>query len=98
MPAVLEQQIHARTPPRKWRVDLIAQRLALVAILVAIWWLASLPLPHFILPSPPRVFQALSAISANGDLWHNLAITLGRVTAGFSLATALGLPLGIVLG
>jgi NitT/TauT family transport system permease protein len=98
MPAVLEQQIHARTPARKWRGDLIAQRLALVVILIAVWWIASLPLQHFILPAPPRVFRALATISANGDLWHNLAITLGRVTAGFLLATAIGLPLGILLG
>jgi NitT/TauT family transport system permease protein len=98
MPSVLEQRIHAPAPPRKWRPDLIVQRLALVGTIIAIWWLASLHMPHFILPGPPRVWQALSAISANGDLWHNLAITLGRVASGFLLATAVGLPLGIVLG
>jgi NitT/TauT family transport system permease protein len=98
MPSVLEQRIHAPAPPRKWRPDLIVQRLALVGTIIAIWWLGSLHMPHFILPGPPRVWQALSAISANGDLWHNLAITLGRVASGFLLATAVGLPLGIVLG
>lgn len=98
MPRVLEQQIHAPTPPRKWRPGLVLQRLALVAAIVAIWWLLSLGMPHFILPGPPRVFEALSFISANGDLWHNLAITLGRVAAGFVLAVAIGLPLGILLG
>ncbi|MGZ8155143.1 MAG: ABC transporter permease [Burkholderiales bacterium] len=97
-PTVLEQQIHARTAPRKWRADLAAQRAALVALLIAIWWVASLPLPHFVLPGPPRVFEALRLISANGDLWHNLAITLARVVAGFVFAAAIGLPLGIVLG
>src|SRR3954465_11080518 len=98
MPAVLEQQIHAPSPPRKWRGGLIAQRLALVAILVGAWWIASLPLPHFVLPGPPRVFAALSDLSASGDLWSNLAITLGRVASGFILATLIGLPLGIALG
>ena len=98
MPSVLEQQIHAAAPPRKWRPGLVLQRLALVGIVVAVWWIASLGTPHFILPGPPRVFEALRLISANGDLWHNLAITLGRVSAGFFLATAIGLPLGIVLG
>ena len=98
MPTVLEQQIHARTPSRKWRPNLALQRLALVAIIVAVWWIASLPLPHFVLPGPPRVFEALRLISANGDLWSNLGITLGRVAAGFVLATLVGLPLGIVLG
>src|SRR6476660_4031738 len=98
MPAVLEQQIHAAAPPRKWRVDLVVQRLALVGTIIAIWWIASLQMPHYILPGPLRVWQSLRTISANGDLWHNLAITLGRVAAGFLLATAIGLPLGIVLG
>ena len=55
-------------------------------------------MPHFVLPGPPRVFEALRLIAANGDLWHNLAITLGRVVAGFILATVIGLPLGILLG
>jgi NitT/TauT family transport system permease protein len=98
VPTVLEQKIHAAAPPRRWRFSVVAQRIALVAIIVGVWWIASLPLPHFILPGPPRVFAALSALSASGDLWHNLAITLGRVAAGFVLATLIGLPLGIVLG
>lgn len=98
MPKVLEEGIHVVTPPRKWRVDLVAQRLLLVAVLVAIWWLVSMPLPHFILPGPPRVMRALASLAASGDLWHNLAITLGRVAAGFLLATLIGLPFGILLG
>ena len=98
MPAVLEQQIHARIPGRKWRPDLIAQRFALVLMIVAVWWLISLRMPHFVLPGPPRVFEALAMISENGDLWHNLGITLGRVATGFVLATLIGLPLGILLG
>ena len=98
MPKVLEQGIHVVTPPRKWRVDLVLQRFALVGVIVAVWWLLSLKLPHFVLPGPPRVMQAFAMISGNGDLWHNLAITLGRVCAGFFLATLIGLPFGILLG
>jgi len=93
-----EQGVPARIAPRKWRADLLAQRVTLVVLLIAIWWIASLPMPHFVLPGPPRVFEALRLIAANGDLWHNLAITLGRVVAGFILATVIGLPLGILLG
>jgi NitT/TauT family transport system permease protein len=98
VPSVLEQEIHAVTKPRRWRLGIVAQRLALVGILIAVWWLASLRVPHFVVPGPPRVFDALAALSASGDLWHNLAITLGRVAAGFTAATLIGLPLGIVLG
>jgi NitT/TauT family transport system permease protein len=98
VPSVLEQEIHSVAPPRRWRFGVVAQRIALVAILIAIWWLASLRVPHFVVPGPARVFDALAALSASGDLWHNLAITLGRVAAGFIAATLIGLPLGIVLG
>ena len=83
MPRVLEGGIHAAAPTRKWRVDLVLQRLALVGVIVAIWWIISLGLPHFIMPGPPRVMQALASLSGSGDLWHNLAITLGRVAAGW---------------
>ena len=98
MPSVLEQEVQTSAPPRRWRPGLIAQRFALVGIIVGVWWLLSLRLPHFVLPGPPRVFEALAALSASGDLWHNLAITLGRVAAGFVAATLVGLPLGILLG
>src|SRR5215213_6702944 len=97
-PTVFEQQIHAPSPPRKWRLDLVAQRFALVGIIVAVWWIGSLYSKPFILPSPPRVLDSLRFISANGDLWHSLAITLGRVAAGFTLARLIGLPLGVALG
>ena len=80
------------------RFPLAAQRLVLVTAIVAFWWLLSLRMPHFVLPSPPRVMRAFGLILANGDLWDNLLITLGRVTTGFLLATAIGLPLGILLG
>src|SRR3954464_13484699 len=97
-PGVLEQEIHAVAPPRKWRPDLILQRFALVFLVVGVWWIVSLRMPHFILPGPPRVLRALQGLAASGDLWVNLAITLGRVGAGFLAATLVGLPLGILLG
>jgi NitT/TauT family transport system permease protein len=83
---------------RKLRLDLLGQRLILVVAVVAVWWLSSLSVPHYILPGPARVWSALQLIVANGDLWNNLAITLWRVVMGFSVAALVGLPLGILLG
>jgi len=94
--------IDARSPAqpllRRLRLDLIGQRLALVAAVLGIWWLASLRVPHYILPGPARVWDALQLIIDNGDLWNNLVITLWRVAVGFVLATLIGLPFGILLG
>jgi NitT/TauT family transport system permease protein len=83
---------------RRLRFDLFVQRLVLIALLIGIWWLFSLSVPHYILPGPPRVWQALTLIAANGDLWSNLGITLWRVTVGFVIAALVSLPLGIFLG
>ena len=83
--------------PRR-RLDLLAQRLTLVAVVGALWWLSSLSVPHYILPGPTRVWDALRLIIANGDLWNNLGITLWRVAVGFVVAALIGLPFGILLG
>jgi NitT/TauT family transport system permease protein len=98
MPEVLENRIHARSTPRVLRLDLLLQRVALVGTILGVWWVLALGVPHYILPGPVRVWNSLLQISANGDLWSNLGITLGRVAAGFILATVIGLPLGILFG
>jgi NitT/TauT family transport system permease protein len=85
-------QSQTRTIPLLW------QRLGLVALLIGIWWLATLRVPHYILPGPARVATAFGLIWENGSLWQDLSITLGRVSIGFIFATAIGLPLGIILG
>lgn len=81
-----------------FRLDLLLQRVALVGAILGVWWVLALGVPHYILPGPARVWNSLMQISANGDLWSNLGITLGRVGAGFILATVIGLPLGILFG
>jgi NitT/TauT family transport system permease protein len=83
---------------RRLRIGLIGQRLALAVAMIGIWWLSSLSVPHYILPGPARVWDALRLIEANGDLWNNLGITLWRVAVGFAVAALVGLPFGIVLG
>ena len=98
MPTTIEQEVGRPAPPRRGWGGRIAQRLLLVGAIVGIWWVGSLGVPHFVLPGPPRVWEALLALMSSGDLWSNLGITLGRVATGFVLATLIGLPLGIVLG
>ena len=95
---LLDVKLPARPLSRRLRLGLIGQRLALVAAVVGIWWVSSLRVPHYILPGPARVWDALQFIINNGDLWNNLGITLWRVAVGFVLATLIGLPFGILLG
>ena len=95
---LIDYKLPAQPLARRLRLDLIAQRVALAAGILAIWWLLSLSVPHYILPGPARVWDALQLIAANNDLWNNLGITFWRVAAGFVAAALVGLPLGILLG
>src|SRR5260370_36842630 len=83
---------------RPTRGPVVAQRLALALLLLAVWWLVSLAVPPYVLPRPERVFARIVQFSQTGDLPINLVTTLGRVLAGFALAVAIGVPGGILLG
>ncbi|HZA55378.1 MAG TPA: ABC transporter permease [Candidatus Udaeobacter sp.] len=98
MSDVIDETLLVQPAPRRVRLDLVVQRLILVGMVVGVWWLLSLSVPHYVLPGPKRVWEALQVIVANGDLWSNLGITLWRVAVGFVFATLIGLPFGIVLG
>ena len=95
---VVDERTVARLASRRLRLGLLVQRVLLVAVMVGVWWLSSLSVPHYILPGPTRVWEALQLITGNGDLWGNLGITFWRVAVGFVFATLVGLPFGIVLG
>ena len=95
---VINDKSSAQPISQRLRLDLLAQRLTLVGVVGALWWLSSLSVPHYILPGPARVWDALRLIIANGDLWNNLGITLWRVGVGFVIAAFIGLPFGILLG
>ena len=54
--------------------------------------------PDYALPSPTAVFHALVDEARAGRLWHDITASLFRVSCGFALAVALGIPLGLWLG
>src|SRR4249919_421626 len=90
MAELIEERGLVRPVSRRLRLDLLTQRMVLVAVVGGIWWLSSLSVPHYILPGPARVWEALRLIARNGDLWSNLGITFWRVTIGFAFATLIG--------
>jgi len=51
-----------------------------------------------ILPEPWAVAKALWALSASGELWQHLKISLWRATAGLALGGGAGLALGLLTG
>ncbi|MFB0492029.1 NitT/TauT family transport system permease protein [Methylobacterium sp. OAE515] len=76
----------------------LLQRLALIGLALAAWYVGSLHAPSFVLPSPARVWTAWTGLVATPSFAADLGITLGRVAAGFALAALVGLPLGLALG
>jgi NitT/TauT family transport system permease protein len=89
-----------RGPVRAGRLHVATalQRLALLALIVLVWWVASLSAPVYVLPTPTRVLQRIVDLTRSGDLPCNLLTTLARVLVGFVFAVLIGVPGGIVLG
>ncbi|TAK80702.1 MAG: ABC transporter permease [Betaproteobacteria bacterium] len=73
---------------------------AVVLALAAAWeiFAASGAVTPFMLPRLSVVLERIRADGASGELWQNLAYTLYRSFAGFFIAGALGIPLGILIG
>ena len=87
----------ANEPNHRRRV-LLQQRLGLVAFVLAVWALASMNAPAFVLPSPARVWQATLGLMASPTFLADVGVTFGRVLAGFLFAAVIGTVMGMVLG
>lgn len=82
------------------RLKSIAAPFLAFSILIVIWELlvrCSGWNTH-ILPDPYTVLVSMGELVADGSLLKHTVASLFRVTAGFYLATILGVPLGIMLG
>jgi NitT/TauT family transport system permease protein len=68
--------------------------------LVAVWFLVTVTkmVDPFFLPSPYIVGKQLGALLLQGVTYEHLVKTFYRMMAGYSIAAAIGVPLGIVLG
>lgn len=50
------------------------------------------------LPWPSEVTDQLGKMAADGSLWEDIGASVGRIAVGFLLATALAVPIGILIG
>ncbi len=72
-----------------------------VVVLVAAWQLLLtyvVPLNPFFFTIPSLIAVAFKEQIAEGKLWHDLAVSSRAFIWGFSLAVAVGIPLGAVMG
>jgi NitT/TauT family transport system permease protein len=80
-----------------WAVR-IGVPLAVAVAFLALWWLAVVASETVIFPSPMQVFEGTLQLARDGTLWDHIGASLYRVAAGFLLAMAIGIPLGLFMG
>src|ERR687885_512543 len=83
--------------------DTVARlRIALIGpvLLIAAWWLAfdAQWVSQKLLPSPLSTMQSLWQSVLSGSITKDFLSTLKRTLSAFAMATAAGVPVGIVLG
>jgi NitT/TauT family transport system permease protein len=94
----LQKTALASAPPPKRRLR--AYVIGFYLLLFGLWQLAiSLHwAPDYLFPSPFQVFKRLYELAAEGFILPSLEATLYRMGIGFSIALALGLTIGLVMG
>jgi NitT/TauT family transport system permease protein len=105
-PPVIQRRAHReqvrwfalRRPIPGWSYRLLA--LSTFAAVVAAWaWVSHREStnPVFV-PTPEVVWEAARAMVGDEKLWLDVKVSFTRVTAGFLLAAAIGVPLGLWTG
>ncbi len=83
---------------RRALLEVVLLPLATATLLLLVWQAAVVLSRTTIFPSPLAVARGILALAESGRLWSYLRDSLLRVGAGFSLALALGVPLGLLMG
>jgi NitT/TauT family transport system permease protein len=72
--------------------------IVIILLLLGVWWLTVIATRSVIFPTPWQVVTGTLELVRDGTLWQHIAASLGRVAAGFLLAVAVGVPLGLWMG
>ena len=72
--------------------------LAVIAAVVAVWWIAVVVAESAIFPTPWQVVTGTWELAQDGTLWEHIGASLFRVGTGFLLALLFAIPLGLWMG
>src|SRR5258708_15750089 len=72
--------------------------MAVIAVLLAAWWLIVAETRSVIFPTPWQVVTGTAELIKDGTLFTHIGASLMRVGIGFSLAVLVALPLGLLRG
>jgi NitT/TauT family transport system permease protein len=73
-------------------------QLVSIGLLIALWYAVALIPAKSVFPPPHVVLQYLAEDLRSWAIWSHLLATLSRIVFGFSLAMAIAVPAGILLG
>ncbi len=80
------------------RIRALAPSLAVIATLIAAWWMLVIVTQSAIFPTPWQVGAGLYELVRDGTLFNHIGASLFRVGTGFLLALAFAIPLGLWMG
>src|SRR5713226_8169919 len=72
--------------------------LVALSVFLCFWWAGVRWSGTRVFPSPADVERGSAELLTKGLLWRYIGDSLVRVGAGYSLAVACGIPLGLLLG
>lgn len=80
------------------RLNRIWPPLAVLAAVVALWWIVVVQSGSLIFPTPLQVARGVLELIENGTLWEHIGASLARVATGFLIALVVAVPLGLWMG
>jgi NitT/TauT family transport system permease protein len=82
------------------RAVYLATSIAVFAALFATWWVATATgvIKPIFLPSPGAVWRKMADLAVNGTLWQDAGVSVYRMLAGFAIASAMAIPIGVMIG
>ena len=83
--------------PSRW-IERLLLPATTIALLLGLWAAAVTLSGTHILPGPMQVVSGAAELASKHVLWADIRDSLRRVSIGFTLASLLGVPLGLVLG
>lgn len=80
------------------RLGKILPPLAVIALVIAVWWWIVDHSESPIFPTPWQVVTGTLELAEDGTLWEHITASLYRVGVGFGCAMLIGIPLGLWMG
>jgi len=72
--------------------------LAVIAVIIGIWWVAVVASGSVVFPTPWQVIAGALELIRDGTLFEHIGASLFRVGVGFGIAVLVAVPLGLWMG